>query len=428
MAHVWDRDLLAAIVVEGEEALRYVRERKIKPEYLGKPYDRGLELIEHYWTEHSAVISREALQHLINDSLPMIPADNIAVTADRIINRTKALMFRTALQKISPHLKEDGQAEEGFKLLRDSLAEIAGSFVQVVDETIDFAENAPKRLERYNETRDGTYSPGVSTPWPSLDALTNGFPKGQVSVILGGLSVGKTMLTVALLKHYFQLAVKTLLVSMEATKHQITTRLDGMLAQLDSREIAGGRLGIFQEPRYVAHIQKMRSLVGRAFIAATDRIKTVSDLDDEVKAIRPSVVLVDAMYFLRGKGDKSHERHADVVQELKGMARRHDLPTIVTSQISREGVKQKDGGGLTEAAFAFRIVQDSPLVIAVKEEDQLVYAGCPLRRVEVLKNTDGPIGKFVIRWDCERTMDFGEFQEELEEPEDWDGMQSLGFD
>jgi len=427
MAMVWDRELIAAIIKGGPEGMRYVRERKITPEMLGKPYNDALTFIQGKYAEHQEIPSKKAISHLTREPLPDIPSDSIEVLSDYIVNRAKNIRLRKLIESIKGHTKEDGNLDEGLQILKDGIGEMEAQFRTVREDTVDFASEAELRLQEYREVRDGTFVPGVETPWPKLNLLTNGFPRGQVSVILGGTSVGKTMLAVATLKHFFLTDLKALLVSMEASKRQICTRLDGMLAQLPSREIATGRLGMFQEPRLEKHLRSLQGMEGRLYIAAGERIQQVEDLDDDIKKLSPKVVVVDAMYFLKGKGREQWQQQGDVVQELKGMARRHDVSVVVTSQFSKEGMKRKDGGRLTETGFAFRIVQDSPLVIAVKEEEPLLDDGMPLRKIEVLKNSEGPLGSFVIKWDCELAMDFSEVLDESEEVQDVADNVHTGF-
>lgn len=213
---------------------------------------------------------------------------------------------------------------------------------------------------------DGDASQRIPTGFGSLDRLTRGLKRGQISVWGAGQDSGKTALMLSCaLRGAFDHGVKTLFIPLEDTPEEAKVRLaafwtgksyDTAAKQATDRAISSSEWAEFQD-------DWKRAL--QAFDGTSLHLpkpgRTPADLDDLETMIRATwaryeidVVWIDYLDVL-GKKYRRGQSTADVVSEqmtrLLGLAVRLNIHIAIGSQVSNEGEREANQSKQPPAFF-----------------------------------------------------------------------------
>lgn len=281
-------------------------------------------------------------------------------------------------------IAQRGQRQSsGFILLRDRLGA-----------TID-------RLDMLHEA--GGAITGVSTGFDRFDALTAGLQKGDLVVIAGRPSMGKTTLalniaeTAALGK---QLPVA--IFSMEMAVEQLAFRMISSLGRVDQAHLRNGRFGDEDWPRIHGAIRQMSE--ARVFIDDTPAL-TPTDVRSRARRLdrehRLALIVIDYLQLMRVPGTKENRATeiSEICRSLKALARELEVPVIALSQLNRSVEQRQDKKPvMSDLRESGAIEQDADLIVFIYREE--VYNSNTTRKgiadISVAKQRNGPTGEFPL--------------------------------
>ena len=198
------------------------------------------------------------------------------------------------------------------------------------------------RLQELSDHRNEII--GVATGFIDLDKMTAGLQKGDLVIIAGRPSMGKTALALNIAASAAAgNRIPTGILSMEMSKEQIMFRLIGSLGRLNQQLLRTGRLSD-------ADWQRVKK--------ALDELKDAPLFIDDAPALKPTEVrararrlkrehdlglfVVDYLQLMQAEGTNENRTTeiSRISQSLKSLARELNIPVVALSQLNR-GVEQR---------------------------------------------------------------------------------------
>jgi replicative DNA helicase len=210
---------------------------------------------------------------------------------------------------------------------------------------------------------------GTPTGFIGLDHQIGGIQKGDLIIIAGESSGGKSLLASNIAVNLMDETNKPILFySMEMTKEQVTQRI---LSSLSSVQINRLRMGTYTAEEW-ARFQHVSDLwKKRPFYVATGSQTVETIITKTKKKYRELGGLVGIVvdYIQLMKAEKSVGRTGDIdhiTRSLKSLALDLDMPVIALSQYKRTGDKKPTVGDLRDSGS---IEQDANVIIMINHEE-----------------------------------------------------------
>jgi replicative DNA helicase len=241
---------------------------------------------------------------------------------------------------------------------------------------------------------------GLATGWPDFDEMTAGLQPGELVVIAGRPSMGKTSLAMNIVEYAaIQLKCAVAVFSMEMPCESLLMRLMSSLGQIDQHRIRTGRLEEDDWPRLTSAVTLLSD--ARLFIDDSSNLSP-NELRARARRLHRQegqlgLIVVDYLQLMQVPG--SNENRATEVSEisrsLKALAKELSVPVVALSQLNRtleqRGEKRPIMSDLRESGA---IEQDADLICFIYR-DEVYNPESPEKGVaEIIigKQRNGPIG------------------------------------
>lgn len=266
---------------------------------------------------------------------------------------------------------------------------------EVVTETMQRLE------ERYRRGEDVV---GLPSGFREIDRMTSGFQPGNLIVLAGRPSIGKTawILCAAanvLLRH--DPPVPVALFTMEMNRWEVIERMISSDALVQSERMRNGRLDREDWQRVVATAARLDAAPFFVEDAGAVTMPEVRSKARRLKLRQPDLGLVVVDYIqLMGSGAARFESRVQEVSQisrgLKVLAGELQVPVLALSQLSRQVEQRHDKRPiLSDLRESGSIEQDSDLVLFIYRdeyyfpEDEAVHG---IAEVNIAKHRNGPTG------------------------------------
>ncbi|MEO0096794.1 MAG: replicative DNA helicase [candidate division WOR-3 bacterium] len=267
---------------------------------------------------------------------------------------------------------------------------------------------------------------GLETGFDRLDEMTSGIQNGDLIIIAGRPSMGKTAFALNLaINVAVRNQIPVAFFSLEMSKELLIQRLICSEARIGLRALRAGAL-----PRDAW--QRISSVCGlfyetEFFIDDSPRL-SVLDIRAKARRLKSEVplglVVIDYLQLIEGVRESRSATRQEVISEisrsLKAMAKELNIPVICLSQLSRSPERRdpkKPIPQLADLRESGAIEQDADLVILLYR-DEFYNENSPekgLARIIIAKQRNGPTGQFRLAFINEyMKFDNLTFEEELE--------------
>ena len=209
---------------------------------------------------------------------------------------------------------------------------------------------------------------GITSGFPRLDRMTDGFQPGELAIIAARPSIGKTAIAISIAKSAaIDARIPTLFVSLEMSDESIVRRMVSTVGSIPMHDIKTGELDQGGMRSMTAASAKIAaSPIHFASGSGVANIATITALVR--RAVRKwgvKLVLVD--YLQKIHGTKTAEKRtyeiAEVSGKLKAVAADTGVALIALAQLNRENEKDKARPPrLTDLADSGQIERDADLV------------------------------------------------------------------
>ena len=228
--------------------------------------------------------------------------------------------------------------------------------------------------------KDGGPADGIMTGFDELDKKTQGLKKGELIVLAGRPSMGKTSLAMNIAENIATRRSKdkipapgVALFSVEMSAQAIGMRLLCSLARKSQQKLRSGNISddVLKELAFAG------SKLSEANIFIDDS-PTLSALELRAKARRLKakenigLVIVDYIQLMHspGRSENRQQEIATISRSLKSLAKELEIPIIAISQLSRQ-VESRDSKRpqLSDLRESGAIEQDADIVMFVYREE-----------------------------------------------------------
>ena len=267
---------------------------------------------------------------------------------------------------------------------------------QPVDDLLDYAEQnvftiSERRLRKgFRSIKDllpSTYDEierlqsgdsslvGIKSGFSDLDILTNGLHKGDLVIVAGRPSMGKTALALNIAEHVAVKLEKPVGVfSVEMSDEQLALRMLCSRAGVSQQRLRAGKLSdqewsnlatkggvLHNAPIYIDDSPGLSSLELRA---KARRLKAQSNAE---------LIIVDYIQLVHASGryENRQQEIATISRGLKSLAKELDVPVVACSQLSRQ-VEQRGGDKrpqLSDLRESGALEQDADVVAFIYRDE-----------------------------------------------------------
>ena len=265
----------------------------------------------------------------------------------------------------------------------------------------NLASILPKTYENIEKSSLGRYSTGVPVSFYDLDAMTQGFQRGEVIVIAGRPSMGKTSLAMNLASNVAkENKLPVCYFSLEQSREQLSYRFLSMELGIESGRLRSGRLEQDEWPLIGKEIDNFGELP--IFICDKESIK-VKEMHSKSKKIKEKVglgelglVVVDYIQMMGSPNKESRDKElSKIIIELKKMAKDLDVPIVLMSQLSRDVERRENRRPMLcdlRGSEGFENHSDEVIMLYRHEYYQPETEDRGIAELIVTKQKNGPIG------------------------------------
>ena len=327
--------------------------------------------------------------------------NKIAASAYRTEGRPAKDLVDDAENHVLRIAQRGERQEAGFVMLKD-----------VLPGTID-------RLDTLHQAKGDIT--GVPSGFKEFDQLTAGLQKGELVVIAGRPSMGKTSMAMNIAENaaFNKLHLPTAIFSMEMSTEQLAFRLISSLGQVNQSHLRNGRFSDDDWPRINGAIQQM----GEAPLFIDDSAAlTPADLRARARRLKREhgleLIVVDYLQLMAVPGTKENRATeiSEISRSLKALAKELQVPIIALSQLNRSVEQRTDKKPvMSDLRESGAIEQDADVIVFIYREE--VYDTNTPRKgiadINVAKQRNGPIGEFRLTFRGEFTR-FDNYVPEIE--------------
>ncbi|MCE2871903.1 MAG: replicative DNA helicase [Oxalobacteraceae bacterium] len=309
-------------------------------------------------------------------------SDEISGSAFNPQGKEVKQMLDEAESKIFSIAEEGSRGTQGFQ-------EIQPLLTQVV-ERID---------ELYNRENPNDIT-GVPTGFVDLDRMTSGLQPGDLIIVAGRPSMGKTAFSVNIGEHVStDSGLPVAIFSMEMGGTQLAMRMLGSVGRLDQHRLRTGRLNDEDWPRLTHAIQKMNE--AQIFIDETPALTSIELRARSRRLARQcgklGLIIVDYLQLMSANapGENRATEISEISRNLKGLAKELNCPVIALSQLNRS-LEQRPNKRpvMSDLRESGAIEQDADLILFIYR-DEVYNPDSPekgMAEIIIGKQRNGPIG------------------------------------
>ena len=309
----------------------------------------------------------------------------IADTAYNPLGRSVREILDQAETRVFEIAEHGARGQQGFQELRPLLTQVV------------------ERIELLFARENPSDVTGVPTGFTDLDRLTSGLQEGDLIVVAGRPSMGKTALALNIAEH-IALSTKVKLpvavFSMEMGATQLAMRLIGSVGRLDQHKIRTGQLS-------PDDWERLSDALGRLSDAAIhiDETAALNALELRARARRLArqyggklgAIVVDYLQLMQAvaQGENRATEISEISRSLKALAKELRVPVIALSQLNRS-LEQRPNKRpiMSDLRESGAIEQDSDLILFIYRDE--VYnedtQDKGVAEIIVGKQRNGPIG------------------------------------
>jgi replicative DNA helicase len=266
------------------------------------------------------------------------------------------------------------------------------------------------RIDELYNRDGGSDITGIATGFIDLDKQTSGLQKGDLVIVAGRPSMGKTAMALNIAENVaLNEGLPVVVFSMEMSGAQLATRLLGSVGRVDQSRMRTGKLGDDEWPRVTDAIARLSNT--QILIDETGSL-TCLELRARARRIARNyggtlgMVVVDYLQLMSGSTGGSGENRATEISEisrsLKSLAKELQCPVVALSQLNR-GLEQRPNKRpvMSDLRESGAIEQDADLILFIYRDE--VYhpdttTDKGIAEIIIGKQRNGPIGTVRLSW------------------------------
>ncbi|MCC2596420.1 replicative DNA helicase [Pusillimonas sp. MFBS29] len=309
-------------------------------------------------------------------------ADEIAAAAFNPQGKEARQLLDEAESRVFQISQEGARGATGFQDIQPLLTQVV--------ERID---------ELYHREGDSDIT-GVPTGFSDLDRMTSGLQAGDLVIVAGRPSMGKTSFSMNIGEHVaIEQGLPVAVFSMEMGAVQLAMRMVGSVGMLDQHRMRTGKLTTDDWPRLTHAVQQVQE--AQIYI---DETPALSSMEVRARARRLArqcgqlgLIIIDYMQLMSANsaGENRATEISEISRSLKGLAKELNCPLIALSQLNRS-LEQRPNKRpvMSDLRESGAIEQDADLILFIYR-DEVYNPDSPDKgtaEIIVGKQRNGPIG------------------------------------
>lgn len=242
---------------------------------------------------------------------------------------------------------------------------------------------------------------GLATGFMDLDHLTSGLQKGDLVIVAGRPSMGKTVFAMNIAEASAIKARQPVLVfSLEMPGDALAMRLISSLGRVEQHKVRSGQLEDHDWPRITSAVSLLSEV--KLFIDDKPGI-TPSEMRARARRLAKEqgelgLIVVDYLQLMRapGAGENRTAEISEISRSLKMLAKELNVPVLALSQLNRSLEQRADRRPMMSDLRESGAIEQDADVIAFIYRDE-VYNPDTLDKgiaeIIIAKHRNGPVGK-----------------------------------
>lgn len=250
---------------------------------------------------------------------------------------------------------------------------------------------------------------GVPTGFVDLDRKTSGLQGGDLVIVAGRPSMGKTSFAMNMVENAAISAdLPVAVFSMEMPGAQLASRMLASLSRVDAGLIRTGQLKSEDWPKITSAVSLLQDK--HVYI---DDTPSMSPIEVRTRARRLAaehehglgMVMIDYLQLMRGNDGAGSENRtleiSNITRSLKGLAKELDCPVVVLSQLNRSLEQRPNKRPLmSDLRESGAIEQDADVILFVYRHERYEPETDQKGTAEIIigKQRNGPTGMVRLAW------------------------------
>lgn len=346
-----------------------------------------------------------------------------SLVRDKALLRDLIAALYKALEKAYENLADPSQAIEGAE--KAIFAATERRFSSEISPMSELVVPAIKIItERFRNKGQVT---GITTGFKYLDKMTTGWQNGDLVIIAGRPSMGKTAFALNLASNACLMAnVPVVVFSLEMSKEQLAIRLLASEAGVSGERIRSGFLLPDDHEKLTAAADTLSK--APFFIDDTPGI-SVLELRAKARRLKKQglgMIVVDYLQLMSGRGnsERREQEISDISRSLKALAKEVNVPVLALSQLNRK-VEDRPGEKrpmLSDLRESGAIEQDADIIAFIyrkkvyKKKEDPEESDDNMAEIIIGKQRNGPTGTVKLTFIDDQTK-FADRAYEEESPD-----------
>nr|QVY58293.1 replicative DNA helicase subunit [Kappaphycus striatus] len=261
----------------------------------------------------------------------------------QIINETytKRIIIQCAYNVINFTYKNEVSVKEIFRKISEYLKYISIQLdTQNIDNSQAFIVNLVKNIAN-NDSNLKSFKKTIYSGFQELDKIIHGLPNGDLIIIAGRPSMGKTSLAINIVYHILKLTkIQICIFSLEMTKMQILQRIISIGSHIPLYNIFDHRIDKYQWKKVIKICNTI--LKSNIYINDTSNI-TIEEIYQISQAVHKEIdinmlIIIDYLQLINIQSVELENRNQElsyITRQLKILAQYLNIPIIILSQLNR---------------------------------------------------------------------------------------------
>jgi len=259
--------------------------------------------------------------------------------------------------------KLDRAEQKIFAVTEKKISSSAASMKEILTETFEAIDK-----------RQGHHVTGLPTGFAELDDLTCGLQNGEMIIIAGRPSMGKTSFAMNIAEHIgADNNIPVAIFSLEMSRQQLAERMLCSRGMIDSQLV---RKGMVNDSQYQELVHAASELSEKPIYVDDTPGITPLELRGKARRLRSrygiKAIFIDYLQLMSmgGSVESRQQEVSEISRYLKALARELSLPVVVLSQLNRatEG-REGHRPRMSDLRESGSIEQDADVIMLLHRED-----------------------------------------------------------
>ena len=346
--------------------------------------------------------------YLISLATETPTAANLEAYAEIIRQRSVARQLMKANSEIA-ELINNPQGMDGYSLLDEAERKI----FSLNDEAnrsqssiMSMKELIPKSIDRLHQLAEsGSKLLGSSTGFKAIDNKLQGLQDGDLIVVAGRPSMGKTALAMNIAENVLvendENTGAVLVFSLEMPAESLTTRLLSGMSRLDQQDVRSGKLDNKQVTQVVEQSKRLRELpiyIDDSSLISPTELRARARRVNRQEPNGLSLIVVDYLQLMQVPGSLENRVNqiSEISRSLKSLAKELNVPVLALSQLNRAVEQRTDKRPMmADLRDSGAIEQDADVILFIYRDEVYNEDTDQGNKAEIIigKQRNGPIGK-----------------------------------